>query len=36
MKREEIERFDVFLVFHDPSESSEIKKARPCFVVSPQ
>ena len=28
-------RFDVFLVFLDPSQGSEIKKTRPCVVISP-
>lgn len=28
-------RFDVFLVSLDPSQGSEIKKTRPCLVISP-
>jgi mRNA interferase MazF len=31
----EIYRFDVFLVSLDPSKGSEIKKTRPCLVISP-
>ena len=30
-----IKRFDVFLVSLDPTVGSEIKKTRPCLVVSP-
>lgn len=30
-----IERFDVFLVNLDPTVGSEIKKTRPCLVISP-
>jgi mRNA interferase MazF len=30
-----IERFDVFLVNLDPAVGSEIKKTRPCLVISP-
>ena len=30
-----INRFDVFLVNLDPTVGSEIKKTRPCLVVSP-
>ena len=30
-----IDRFDVFLVNLDPTVGSEIKKTRPCLVVSP-
>ncbi|MEK6323529.1 MAG: type II toxin-antitoxin system PemK/MazF family toxin [Acidobacteriota bacterium] len=30
-----IKRFDVFLVDLDPTVGSEIKKTRPCVVVSP-
>ena len=30
-----IARFDVFLVNLDPAVGSEIRKARPCVVVSP-
>lgn len=28
-------RFDIFLVYLDPSQGSEIKKTRPCLVISP-
>ncbi len=31
----EVNRFDVFLVNLDPTIGSEIRKARPCVVVSP-
>jgi mRNA interferase MazF len=30
-----VKRFDVFLVALDPTIGSEIRKARPCLVVSP-
>jgi mRNA interferase MazF len=30
-----VERFDVFLVNLDPTVGSEIKKTRPCLIVSP-
>ena len=30
-----VKRFDVFLVNLDPTVGSEIKKTRPCVVVSP-
>jgi len=30
-----VERFDVFLVNLDPTVGSEIKKTRPCLVISP-
>ena len=30
-----IYRFDVFLVSLDPSQGAEIKKTRPCLVISP-
>ncbi|MGA2581773.1 MAG: type II toxin-antitoxin system PemK/MazF family toxin [Tepidisphaeraceae bacterium] len=30
-----VQRFDVFLVTLDPTVGSEIKKSRPCLVVSP-
>ena len=30
-----IKRFDVFLVNLDPTVGSEIRKARPCLVISP-
>jgi mRNA interferase MazF len=28
-------RFDVFLVRHDPTEGREIRKTRPCLIISP-
>lgn len=28
-------RFDVFLISLDPSQGAEIKKTRPCLVISP-
>ncbi len=31
----EIERFDVFLVNLDPTIGHEIKKTRPCLIISP-
>lgn len=31
----EIKRFDVFLVNLDPTIGSEIRKSRPCVVISP-
>lgn len=31
----EVNRFDVFLVNLDPTAGSEIRKSRPCVVVSP-
>lgn len=31
----EIRRFDVLLVSLDPTQGSEIKKTRPCLVISP-
>jgi len=30
-----VNRFDVYLVNLDPTEGSEIKKTRPCLVISP-
>jgi mRNA interferase MazF len=30
-----VNRFDVFLINLDPTQGSEIKKTRPCVVVSP-
>ncbi len=30
-----VQRFDVFLVNLDPTVGSEIKKTRPCLVISP-
>lgn len=31
----EVKRFDVFLVTLDPTQGHEIKKTRPCVVISP-
>jgi mRNA interferase MazF len=31
----EVKRFDVYLVFLDPTKGREIKKTRPCLVISP-
>ena len=31
----EVKRFDVFLVSLDPTTGHEIKKTRPCLVISP-
>jgi mRNA interferase MazF len=31
----EVSRFDVYLINLDPTTGSEIKKARPCLIVSP-
>ncbi len=31
----EVKRFDVYLVTLDPTIGSEIKKSRPCLVISP-
>lgn len=33
--RPPIKRFDVFLISLDPTKGSEIKKTRPCLVISP-
>ncbi len=30
-----VERFDVYLVNLDPTVSSEIRKTRPCLIISP-
>lgn len=30
-----VTRFDVFLIFLDPTRGSEIRKTRPCLVISP-
>lgn len=35
VKQEEVRRGDVFLVSLDPSRGREIRKARPCVIVSP-
>jgi len=31
----DVRRFDVFLISLDPTKGSEIKKTRPCLVISP-
>ncbi|MFQ5709468.1 MAG: type II toxin-antitoxin system PemK/MazF family toxin, partial [bacterium] len=31
----EVHRFEVYLVSLDPTQGKEIKKTRPCLVVSP-
>lgn len=33
--RNKVERFDVYLVGLDPTEGSEIRKTRPCLIISP-
>lgn len=35
VKRESVQRFDVYLISLDPTEGSEIKKTRPCLIISP-
>ena len=30
-----VSRFDVFLVRLDPTQGREIRKARPCLIISP-
>ncbi len=30
-----VRRFDVFLISLDPTKGSEIKKTRPCLIISP-
>ena len=35
MKTEDVQRGDVFLIRLDPARGGEIKKTRPCVVVSP-
>ncbi len=34
-KKGAVKRFDVYLVTLDPTRGSEIKKTRPCLVISP-
>lgn len=34
-RKDEIERFSVYWVDLDPTRGSEIKKTRPCIVISP-
>ena len=31
-----VQRFDVFLINLDPTMGSEIKKTRPCLIISPE
>ncbi len=33
--KNKVERFDVYLVSLDPTKGSEIRKTRPCLVISP-
>lgn len=35
MVKKEIQRFDIWLVQLDPTQGSEIKKTRPCVILSP-
>ncbi|PAU93188.1 transcriptional regulator [Aliifodinibius salipaludis] len=35
VKSESVQRFDVYLISLDPTQGSEIKKTRPCLVISP-
>ncbi|MCK5541615.1 MAG: type II toxin-antitoxin system PemK/MazF family toxin [Desulfobacterales bacterium] len=35
MVKQSIRRFDIWLVQLDPTQGSEIKKTRPCIVISP-
>jgi mRNA interferase MazF len=35
VKRKSVERFDVYLISLDTTKGSEIKKTRPCLVISP-
>ncbi len=35
MVKQEIKRFDIWLVQLDPTKGSEIKKTRPCLILSP-
>jgi len=35
MVKQSIQRFDIWLVQLDPTKGSEIKKTRPCVVISP-
>ena len=30
-----MQRFDVYLVNHEPTAGSEIRKTRPCLIISP-
>jgi len=35
MVKQKVRRFDIWLVQLDPTQGSEIKKTRPCVVISP-
>lgn len=35
MVKQSIQRFDIWLVQLDPTQGTEIKKTRPCIVISP-
>ncbi|MCI5140940.1 MAG: type II toxin-antitoxin system PemK/MazF family toxin [Candidatus Electrothrix sp. ATG1] len=35
MVREPVQRFDIWLVRLDPTQGSEVKKTRPCVILSP-
>ena len=35
MVKKEVHRFEIWLVQLDPTQDSEIKKTRPCVVISP-
>ncbi len=35
MVKDKIERFDIWLIQLDPTQGSEIKKTRPCLIISP-
>lgn len=35
VKKQDISRFDIYLISLDPTKGSEIKKTRPCLVISP-
>ena len=35
MVKQKVQRFDIWLVQLDPAQGSEIKKTRPCVVISP-
>lgn len=35
MVKKKVKRFDIWLVQLDPTQGSEIKKTRPCVVISP-
>jgi mRNA interferase MazF len=35
VKSESVQRFDVYLISLDPTKGSEIRKTRPCLIISP-